>query len=222
MNIRWAICDDADYICTNLKMDLAEWKELQYVGKANTSSECLDLVEQTHPDILLLDVQMETETSGIDIIPQIKEISPKTKIIILTSFDDSEYIFIAFAHGAENYIVKTTTAKEIAAVIVSVFENKSMLPPKIAQKLAAKGKQIASSSRSLLYTAEIMSRLSASEYIVLKEIYAGHSYKEIAAICFVDVSTIRTHASRIIKKFGLLSMNEVIKSIEELNITEWF
>lgn len=221
MSIRWAICDDADYICINFQMDLGLYKEFEFVGKANDSTACLELVRQTRPDILLLDIQMETETSGVDIIPQLKDDSPKTKIIMITSFDDSEYIFAAFANGADSYLLKTTPADKIAEAMTLVHENSTMLPPEIAQKLASKSKQIAHTQKSLLYTAEIMAHLSASEYMILKEICAGHSYKEIAVLRFVDISTVRTHASRIIKKFGANSMNEVVQTIRDLNIIDW-
>lgn len=219
--IKWAVCDDADYICTNFKMDLSRYDNFEFLWKANSGAQCLQLMEQSPPDILLLDIQMETETTGIDILPELKELSPSTKIIMLTSFDDSEYIFSAFANGAESYLVKTTEADKIAETMVSVRENKTMLPPDIARKLALKSKQIANSQKSLLYTAEIMSRLSASEYIILKEVCAGRSYKEIAQTRFVDVSTVRTHASRIIKKFNLPSMNDVVKALRELNVMDW-
>lgn len=218
--ITWAICDDADYICRNFQMDLSTYENFKFEGKANNTSECLDIVEKTEPDILLLDIQMQEEKTGIDIIPEIKSISPKTKIIMITSFDDSEYIFNAFANGADNYISKTEDIDYIVKTIINVYNNTSVLRPEIAQVLANKSKQVANMQKSMLYLIEIISKLSTSEYIIFKAVCLGKSYKEIATENFIDVSTVRTHGSRIIKKFNAKSMNDVVKAINELNIID--
>ena len=218
--IRWAICDDADYICRNFELDLSTYDNFKFEGKANNTTDCLDIVEKTKPDILLLDIQMEEELTGIDIIPEIKTISPDTKVIMITSFDDSEYIFNAFANGADNYISKTEDIDYIVKTIINVYNNNSVLRPEIAQILANKSKQVANMQKSLLYLIEIISRLSTSEYMIFKAVCLGKSYNQIASENFIDVSTVRTHGSRIIKKFNAKSMNEVVKVINELHIMD--
>ena len=220
--IRWAICDDADYICRNFQLDLSTYDNFKFEGKANNTSECLDVVSKTKPDILLLDIQMQEEKTGIDIIPEIKSISPNTKIIMITSFEDSEYIFNAFANGADNYISKTEDIDFIVKTIINVHNNTSVLRPEIAQILANKSKQVADMQKSMLHLIEIISKLSTSEYMIFKAVCLGKSYKEIASENFIDVSTVRTHGSRIIKKFNAKSMNEVVNTISELNVMDLF
>ena len=220
--IRWAICDDADYICRNFQLDLSSYDDFKFEGKANNTSECLSVVENTKPDILLLDIQMQEEKTGIDIIPEIKSISPDTKIIMITSFDDSEYIFNAFANGADNYVSKTESIDFIVKTIINVYNNTSVLRPEIAQILANKSKQVANMQKSMLYLIEIISNLYTSEYMIFKAVCLGKTYKQIASENFIDVSTVRTHGSRIIKKFNAKSMDEVVKAINELNIMDLF
>ena len=220
--IRWAICDDADYICRNFQLDLSTYENFKFEGKANNTSECLDLIKNTKPDILLLDIQMQEEKTGIDIIPEIKSISPKTKIIMITSFEDSEYIFNAFANGADNYISKTEHIDFIVKTIINVHNNSSVLRPEIAQILANKSKQVANMQKSMLYLIEIISKLSTSEYMILKAVCLGKTYKQIASENFIDASTVRTHGSRIIKKFNAKSMDEVVNAINELNVMDLF
>ena len=220
--IRWAICDDADYICRNFQLDLSTYDNFKFEGKANNTSECLDVIKNTKPDILLLDIQMQEEKTGIDIIPEIKSISPKTKIIMITSFEDSEYIFNAFANGADNYISKTEHIDFIVKTIINVHNNSSVLRPEIAQILANKSKQVANMQKSMLYLIEIISKLSTSEYMILKAVCLGKTYKQIASENFIDASTVRTHGSRIIKKFNAKSMDEVVNAINELNVMDLF
>lgn len=220
--IRWAICDDADYICRNFQLDLSTYENFKFEGKANNTSECLNVVRNTKPDILLLDIQMQEEKTGIDIIPEIKSISPDTKVIMITSFDDSEYIFNAFANGADNYVSKTESVDFIVKTIINVYNNTSVLRPEIAQILANKSKQVANMQKSMLYLIEIISKLSTSEYMIFKAVCLGKTYKQIASENFIDVSTVRTHGSRIIKKFGAKSMEEVVKVINELNVMDLF
>lgn len=220
--IRWAICDDADYLCRNFQLDLSVFDNFKFEGKANNTTECLELVKNIEPDILLLDIQMQEERTGIDIIPEIKDISPKTKVIMITSFDDSEYIFNAFANGADNYVSKTEKIDYIVKTIIDVYNNDSVLRPEIAQILANKSKQVANMQKSMLHLIEIISKLSTSEYMIFKAVCLGKTYKQIASENFIDVSTVRTHGSRIIKKFNAKSMDEVVKAINELNIMDLF
>ncbi|MBE7038581.1 MAG: response regulator transcription factor [Ruminococcaceae bacterium] len=220
--IRWAICDDADYICRNFQLDLSTYDNFKFEGKANNTSECLNVIKNTKPDILLLDIQMQEEKTGIDIIPEIKSISPKTKVIMVTSFEDSEYIFNAFANGADNYVSKTENIDFIVKTIINVYNNTSVLRPEIAQILANKSKQVANMQKSMLYLIEIISKLSTSEYMIFKAVCLGKTYKQIASENFIDVSTVRTHGSRIIKKFNAKSMDEIVKAINELNVMDLF
>lgn len=220
--IRWAICDDLDYICRNFQLDLSTYDNFKFEGKANNTSECLNVIKNTKPDILLLDIQMQEEKTGIDIIPEIKSISPNTKVIMITSFEDSEYIFNAFANGADNYVSKTETIDFIVKTIIDVYNNTSVLRPEIAQILANKSKQVANMQKSMLYLIEIISKLSTSEYMIFKAVCLGKTYKQIASENFIDVSTVRTHGSRIIKKFNAKSMDEVVKAINELDVINLF
>lgn len=220
--IRWAICDDADYICRNFQLDLSTYDNFKFEGKANNTSECLNVIKNTKPDILLLDIQMQEEKTGIDIIPEIKSISPNTKVVMITSFEDSEYIFNAFANGADNYVSKTETIDFIVKTIIDVYNNTSVLRPEIAQILANKSKQVANMQKSMLYLIEIISKLSTSEYMIFKAVCLGKTYKQIASENFIDVSTVRTHGSRIIKKFNAKSMDEVVKAINELDVINLF
>ncbi len=219
--IKWAICDDADYFCYIYKTTLEKDNRFEFVGYCLKAADCSALVEREHPDVLLLDIQIETNTAGIDIIPELKQIAPAMKIIILTSYNDENYIFQAFANGADSYLLKDTAKEQAAATIAKVYNNENMLPPEIAHTLANKTRTVETRMKSLLYMFEIMSKLSQSEYEVLKAAYNGISYKDIAASRFVTESTIRNHITRILKKFDSPSMKTLVQNLRELGIFDY-
>ena len=219
--IKWAICDDADYLCKSFEWAFEKEVDLESVGSAGDGTACLELVQEKKPDVLLLDIQMETQTTGIELIPKLKEIMHSLKIIMLTNYDDDDYVFSAFVNGADDYVKKTLSNDEILKSLRAVYYNESMLRPEIAQKIIRKGNAIQRQNDSLVYMITMLTKLSTSEYEVLKYSYYGESYKQIAENRFVDVSTIRTLASRVLKKFGYGNMRSLVQALAKLNIFEY-
>lgn len=216
--IRVAICDDAPYVIDCIIMQL-DSPEIEIVGTAGSAAECIGMLKKADADVLLIDVQMETETAGIDIIPKIREEFPDIKIIVLTSFDDENYVFSAFANGADNYILKSFE-DNVLQTVKDTYDNTFSINSDIAKKLVNKTKIISDRQSSILYLITLLSKLSSSEYEVLCAIYCGMKYKEIAAQRFVEECTIKTHAQRIIKKTGVSSMKELINILKETKVLE--
>ena len=220
--IKWTICDDAEHIRFVYATGLKKYKELEFIGSTETAKECLEFVSANNPDICLLDIQLETETAGLDVIEKIKDASPDTKIIILSSYNDEEYIFKAFAVGVDGYVLKDYPLDRVYENIIDVYNQRGSVSNEIAQVLAKKARDIRSGQKSMLRMIEIMSHLSVSEFEVLKEIYKGKSYRTIAEERFVDVSTVKVQASRILKKVGISNMAELIPQLQELKIFDLF
>lgn len=219
--INWAICDDAKYLCKSFELAFEGEPDLNLVGAAHDKGSCLQMAGEKKIDVLLLDIQMETPTAGIDLIPELRGIDPDLKIIMLTNYDDEDYVFSAFVNGANDYVQKSLPNQEILRTLRAVFYNRSMLRPEIARKIASKGSKIQEQSKSLMYMVNMMSKLSTSEFEVLKAAYYGESYKQIAASRFVDVSTVRTLASRVLKKFETNSMQHLVQELSKLGIFEF-
>jgi len=220
--IRWSICDDAEHVRFLFKTGLKKYEELECISESSSASECLESVKNNAPDVLLLDIQLETDFSGLDIIQELKEYAPELKILIISSHDNDDYIFNAFALGASDYILKEQSFDIIYKKIKDSYFNINSISSDIANTLAKKAKDIRASQSSILYTIEIMTRLSVSELEVLKSIYAGKSYKEIAKERFVSLGTIKVLASRIIRKFNYTNMNELIAHLRELQVLDLF
>ena len=220
--IHWGICDDNEYICFIYQTELSKYEYLEFSGDIHCAKDCLDFCAKHPIDILLLDIQLENETAGINIIPKIKKLFPMIKIIILTSYEDEEYIFSAFANGADDYFLKTLPIEQLSVKIQSVYDNTSSLSPNIAQTLSKKAKEISDYQKSLLYTLKIMTSLSTSEFEVLKLVCKGYSYKEISTYRYVDLGTVKAQASKILKKFDTHNMKQLAESLNKQKIFDLF
>ena len=131
-----------------------------------------------------------------------------------TGFDDEEYIFKAFSCGADNYILKSFES-DICETVKDTYYNNFSLKPDIAKKLVAMTKKVSDKQNSIIYLVTLLSTLSPAEFEVLRSIYKGATYKEIAKQRFVEECTIKTHAQRILKKTDTNSMRELIKVLKE-------
>lgn len=213
--IRLAICDDFKEICEYIEFFCQQEEDVDCVATASNGEECIKMVKEHKPDILLLDIQMETDDSGIRILPELLEIHPEMKVIILTAHLEDEYIFSAFAIGVSNYILKSLPFKDMLSIVRDVAQDRTIVRPEIARVLASNGMKMKS---SLLYLIDILVKLSPSEFEILRDVYDGLSYAEIASKRFVTVSTVKNHALRILKKTKIHSMKQLISELKNLKI----
>ena len=174
--------------------------------------------------LLLLDIQLEHESSGIDIIPKINFFSPETKIIMLTSHLEDKYVFQSVVNGANGYVSKQIDCSKMFNEILKIYNNLNSSEIDLSSEQVATFKREASSiynnKKSLLYMMNNMVKLSASEYEILHEIYRGYTYKKIAEKRVVEECTIKSTASRIKKKLGFATMKELISWLKELQYFE--
>ncbi len=215
------ICDDMKELCEYYKKVFLRTKEIKVVGMAHNGDECIEMVAKTEPDILLLDIQMRTNDEGLEIIKDLLEIKPDLKIIMLTAHRVEDYVFRAFSAGAVDFLYKTADDEEIIAKVMDVYNNKASIEADIAAPLTKKLRDVMKMQKSLLYTVNQITKLSKSEISVLRGIYYGKSYREIAAERYVEEGTIRAQASGILKKFEIKSMKSLIKSLKEMELFEF-
>ena len=133
--IKIVIVEDMIDIAEYFETVLGKEQDLEIVGIAQNAHEGIELVAAVMPDIVLMDIQMEHQTAGIEATEIIKEQFPDIKVIILTVSEDDEMIFSAFTAGASEYIVKTASAKDIANSIRLVYKNELSLRPELASKI---------------------------------------------------------------------------------------
>lgn len=219
--IRWIICDDSKYVRFTYVEGLKKYNELENVGECETAIECVDMCKQLKPDMVLLDVQLENGMLGTDFIYEIKDVSPDIKVIILSSYKLDEYVMEAFGNGADGYILKEYSINDVYKSIIGTYNDNTIIPTEIAKVLAQATKNDRIERRSLLYSIDVVSSLTKSEFEVLKGCYDGKTYQEIADERFVSISTVRVLGARVIKKFSAPNMEELIKDLKKLNFFEF-
>jgi two-component system, NarL family, response regulator LiaR len=168
---------------------------IEVVAEAEDGEEAVALAEQTTPDVVLLDLVMP-RLGGADALRRIREVSPQSRVIVLTSFFDDERLFPAIRAGAAGYLLKDVQPQELVRAIKSVHEGNALLAPAVAsrvlEELAAGGDRPRSADL-----------LTAREREVLTLIARGMPNKVIARELAVSEKTVKTHVSNLLGKLGL-------------------
>jgi len=219
--------DIRDYLCEIIanehcssEHDSNEYSSMEVIGTAANSRDAIELVDKLLPDIVLMDIQMETRTAGIDAIEIIRSKHPEIKCIVITIHEDDEYLFQAYLVGAADYIIKTSEPDKIIKSIYDVNTNQLLLRPEVAQKIMREYRRIQSTHSHMRNTLQVMMKVSTAEYEILRLIYDGHSYRSIAKLRCVEETTIRSQVNHILKKFKKKRMKEVIAELRASQIFE--
>lgn len=218
--IKILIVDDIADIREYFQMILSKEPDMEVVGLASSGIEAFQKAKELNPDVILMDIQMETRTAGIDATNAIKYIVPDVRVIILTIHEEDEYLFQAYCAGVMDYIVKTDSISQILNSIRTVYANKLMLRPGVADKIIDEFTRLKTQQKSMIYILNIISKLTNSEFEILKCFYEGSSYKTISETRFVSQATIKSQVNSILKKFEMKNMKEVIKLLKQINFHE--
>jgi NarL family two-component system response regulator LiaR len=185
------IVDDHEMVRLGISTYLGIQDDIEVVGEADNGAIGVKKALETHPDVILMDVVMP-EMDGIEATKKILKDWPEAKIIILTSFIDDEKVYPAIEAGAASYILKTSTAEEIAKAIRQTYAGESVLEPEVTTKMM---NHISNQNKTELYD-----DLTNREREVLQLIAQGKSNQEIADALFITLKTVKTHVSNILSK----------------------
>ena len=191
------ICDDQAVIRDGLELLLNLEKDFQVVGTAQDGEQAIELAAQKGPDLILMDLKMPV-MNGIEATREIRTKFPAIKILVLTTYDDDEWVFDAVRAGASGYLLKDTPRQKIIEAIRGTMEGKSFVDPLIAGKLL---NQIA--SKQTQPTSVLAEKLTERELDVLRLIAKGINNSEIAAQLHLSEGTVRNHVSAILEKLGV-------------------
>ncbi len=191
------LCDDQAVIRDGLEMLLNLEKDFQVVGSAQDGAEAVELAAQKQPDLILMDLKMPM-MNGIEATREIRAKFPNIKILVLTTYDDDEWVFDAIRAGASGYLLKDTPRQKIVEAIRGTVEGKSFVDPAIAGKLL---NQVA--SKQTQPTSILADKLTERELDVLRLIAKGINNSEIAAQLHLSEGTVRNHVSAILEKLGV-------------------
>ncbi|MCJ8006111.1 response regulator [Lederbergia wuyishanensis] len=192
--IKVLLVDDHEMVRIGVSAYLSVQMDIEVIGEADNGAKGFEMALALRPDIILMDLVMD-QMDGIEATKAIIKEWPQAKIIIVTSFLDDEKVYPALEAGATSYILKTSTASEIADAVRATYKGQSVLEPEVTGKMMARMKE---RNKPLLHE-----NLTNREYEILLLIAEGKTNQEIAEELFIGLKTVKTHVSNILSKLEI-------------------
>lgn len=214
--IKIAIAEDNSFLAKAIEERISFFDDLKFKFRGANGNEFIGKLEQDHNvDVILMDIQMP-EKDGIQTTEFVKNKFPQIKILILTVFDDDEYIFNAIQAGADGYLLKETNPKDLHQAILDVLEGGAAMTPSIAMKALNILRNPEKVTADLIQQEEIT--LSDREIDVLEQLAKGLNYQQIADNLIISPSTVRKHIENIYKKLQVHNKMEAVQKAMKHNL----
>lgn len=200
--IKVLIADDQELIRESLRIVISNRPGLEVTDVAANGQEVIRCVRREKPDVILMDVRMP-KMDGVQCTQIIKENYPEIKIIILTTFDDDDFVFNALKFGASGYLLKGVSMDELVSAIHTVCDGKAMINPDIAAKVLRLFSQMAQSNFTIQVSRRDVETLTKTEWKIIEQVEKGAANKEIADTLKLSEGTVRNYLSSILNKLNL-------------------
>jgi DNA-binding NarL/FixJ family response regulator len=212
---RVMLAEDHELVRQGIKKLLSELPDIQVIGEASSGSELLELLKQSAPDLVILDILMP-HLNGLETAVQIKDNFPQIKILFLTMYGEREYLDKAISTGAEGYLLKSDIAAELENAITTIRRGNHYISPILYQNLNLANllfvKYRDDLGRKLAETA-----ISPREREIIKLIAEGNTSRQISQKLFISERTVHRHRANIMKKLGLKRAIELLKYVTDLD-----
>jgi two-component system, NarL family, response regulator LiaR len=202
--IRILLADDHVMVREGTRRILEKEADLKVVGEASDGRETVALAEQEHPDIAIVDISMPV-MNGIEATKGIKRLSPQTAVLVLTAYDDDQYVFAILEAGAAGYLLKNARGSELIDAVRKVSEGESVLHPAIAKKVLRRVTR-----NQVAETASGGEALTDRERDVLRLAAKGLGNRQIADELMLSPRTVQSHMANIFSKLQVGSRTEAV------------
>lgn len=210
MNVKIVIADDHAVVRTGFSMILNYQEDMEVVATAADGVEAYQKVLEYKPDVLILDLSMPPGESGLVATSKISESFPETKILILTMYDDEEYLFHVLKSGEKGYILKNAPDEQLILAVRTVYKGETYVDMKMTTSLVNEFIN-QSHQEEVSYSSDPFKILSKRELEILPLIAKGYGNKDIAEKLFVSVKTVEAHKTHIMNKLNLKSKPELVE-----------
>lgn len=212
--IRILIADDQVLMRDGLKTILNLEDDMEVVGTAKNGLEAFECAKMLCPDVILMDIRMP-EMDGVESAKLIKKDSPKIVVIMLTTFDDDEYIIEALSGGANGYLLKDIPADKLIDAIHDGVNGNLLMPASVAAKLAARISKTASPKTP---DSRAISEFSDRELEIAKLLVKGLTNRQISAQLFISEGTVKNYISSIYSKIEISDRTQALIYLKELGL----
>ena len=199
--IRVLLVDDQDILVEGLKMILGKEEDIQICGTANNGRKAYEACKWNRPDVVLMDIKMP-ELDGVEATGMIKKDFPSVKVIVLTTFNDDEYIYEAIKNGASGYLLKDASPAEIAGAVRTVYNGGALIQSEVAVKVLDRFSELAKGNLER-HSDPRVKLLTEREMEICRLIAEGKNNKEIADELYLSEGTVKNHITRVLIKLDL-------------------
>jgi DNA-binding NarL/FixJ family response regulator len=214
--VRVLLVDDDDLMRAGLKAVISSDARVEVVGEAGSGRAAVEQVRALHPDLVLMDVRMP-DLDGIAATREVTAASPDVKVVILTTFEQDDYIFGALNAGASGFLLKRSGPEELLAAIHTVAAGDSLLSPSVTRTVIDR---MARQPTPEIGPGRLLDSLTPREREVLVLLARGLSNSEIAAELVIEESTVKTHVKRILMKLRLRGRIQAVVFAYESGIVQ--
>jgi len=212
--IRILLVDDDDLMRAGLRAVLSSDDELEIVGEVSGGRGAVGAVRETRPHVVLMDIRMP-DLDGIAATREVLSAMPDAKVVMLTTFEDDDYLFGALAAGASGFLLKRTRPEDLIAAIRTVAEGDALLSPSVTRRVIDRA-----ATQPRLARSDALERLTPREREVLELIARGLSNAEIAEALVVEETTVKTHVKRLLAKLELRDRVQAVIFAYEHGVAE--
>ncbi|HDE6617825.1 TPA: two-component system response regulator VraR [Staphylococcus aureus] len=199
MTIKVLFVDDHEMVRIGISSYLSTQSDIEVVGEGASGKEAIAKAHELKPDLILMDLLME-DMDGVEATTQIKKDLPQIKVLMLTSFIEDKEVYRALDAGVDSYILKTTSAKDIADAVRKTSRGESVFEPEVLVKMRNRMKK----------RAELYEMLTEREMEILLLIAKGYSNQEIASASYITIKTVKTHVSNILSKLEVQDRTQAV------------
>lgn len=196
--IKVILADDHTILRSGLRLILNQERDIEVIGEAEDGRECLIMVEELLPDIVLMDITMPS-LNGLEATRQIKKRFPEVDILMLTVHDTEEYVYQVFCAGASGYLLKKTAHQDLVSAIRSVYNGHFFISPSISKNVIKE--YIAKAGKS--HRDDGFERLTEREREILQLIAEGKANKEISDMLNISMKTVEVHRAHLMEKLDI-------------------
>jgi DNA-binding NarL/FixJ family response regulator len=212
--VRVLLVDDDDLMRAGLRSVLSSDETIEVVGEAGDGRGVLSLIRELRPDLVLMDIRMP-DLDGISATREVLAAEPDVKVVVLTTFEEDDYIFEALSAGASGFLLKRTKPEELIAAIHTVGAGDSLLSPSVTRRVIDR---MATTQPVAALSSARLDDLTPREREVLELVGRGLSNREIADEFVIEESTVKTHVKRILMKLGLRDRVQAVILTYEMGV----